>query len=171
MSYRRIITANNAEGKSHIALDTEANNALNAGVLFDFWVSGIGSKADDPLQERAATLEPPEGGTIFRFFKIFPEDPAVSAEDMEAFVAAQFDLAGAAHCRVDTRRSPHMHLTSTIDYIILLQGKVTLLLDEDETELNPFDVVVQRQTNHAWINHGNEPALLMAVLIDDSLVK
>jgi hypothetical protein len=41
-------------------------------------------------------------------------------------------------------------------------------LDDDEIDLKPFDVVVQRGTNHAWVNRGNIPALLMAVLIDDA---
>jgi hypothetical protein len=58
---------------------------------------------------------------------------------------------------------------STIDYIILLKGDVSLLLDEDEVRLKPFDVVVQRGTNHAWVNLGEEPALLIAVLIDSDL--
>ena len=62
-----------------------------------------------------------------------------------------------------------MHKTKTIDYIILLSGDVTLLLDEDEVRLKPFNVVVQRGTNHAWVNNGNEPALLIAVLIDSDL--
>ena len=43
------------------------------------------------------------------------------------------------------------------------------LLDEDEVRLKPFNVVVQRGTNHAWVNNGNEPALLIAVLIDSDL--
>ena len=62
-----------------------------------------------------------------------------------------------------------MHKTKTIDYIILLKGDVTLLLDEDEVRLKPFDVVVQRGTNHAWVNNGDEPALLIAVLIDSEI--
>ena len=73
---------------------------------------------------------------------------------------------GAAHERVNTSRHAAMHITKTVDYIILLSGEVTLLLDEDERDLKPFDVVVQRGTNHAWINKGKEPALLIAVLID-----
>ena len=76
---------------------------------------------------------------------------------------------GAAHERVDTSKHPAMHKTKTIDYIILLSGDVTLLLDEDEVRLKPFNVVVQRGTNHAWVNNGNEPALLIAVLIDSDL--
>ena len=62
-----------------------------------------------------------------------------------------------------------MHQTKTVDYIILLSGEVTLLLDEDGRDLKPFDVVVQRGTNHARINKGKEPALLVAVLIDVTL--
>ncbi|MDE5109666.1 MAG: cupin domain-containing protein [Trichodesmium sp. St17_bin3_1_1] len=62
-----------------------------------------------------------------------------------------------------------MHKTKTIDYIILLKGDVTLLLDDDQVQLKPFDVVVQRGTNHAWVNNGKEPALFVAVLIDSDL--
>ena len=76
---------------------------------------------------------------------------------------------GASHERVDTSRHPSMHKTKTIDYIILLKGDITLLLDEDEVRLKPFDVVVQRGTNHAWVNNGSEPALLIAVLIDSEI--
>ena len=57
---------------------------------------------------------------------------------------------GASHCHPDTSRDPLMHKTKTVDYIILLKGEVTLLLDEDEVDLKPFDVVIQRGTNHVW---------------------
>ena len=49
---------------------------------------------------------------------------------------------------------------------LLLRGRVTLLLDNGEAELKPFDVVVQRGTNHAWVNRGTETALMAAILID-----
>jgi quercetin dioxygenase-like cupin family protein len=62
-----------------------------------------------------------------------------------------------------------MHKTDTIDYIILLRGDVTLILDEEEIDIKPHDVVIQRGTNHAWVNNGSEPALLIAVLIDNDL--
>jgi hypothetical protein len=42
---------------------------------------------------------------------------------------------------------------------------VTLLLDKTEVNLKPFDTVVQRGTNHAWVNRGKEPALAVGVLI------
>jgi len=77
-----------------------------------------------------------------------------------------FAQIGAEHCRPDTSRDPGMHKTRTVDYVILLSGEVTLLLERGEVNLKPFDVVVQRGTNHAWINKGKEPAIIAAVLID-----
>jgi quercetin dioxygenase-like cupin family protein len=61
-----------------------------------------------------------------------------------------------------------MHTTDTTDYIILLSGEVTLVLENEEVELKPFDVVVQRGNNHPWANRGKGDALLMGVLIDES---
>ena len=64
---------------------------------------------------------------------------------------------------------PGMHKSRTPDYIILLSGSIHLVLDKDEVELQPFDAVVQRGTNHSWLNRGTQDALLMAVLIDDGV--
>lgn len=88
---------------------------------------------------------------------------------MENTLKFKTTLPGAAHHRIDTSKHPAMHKTDTIDYIILLKGDVTLILDEEEVRLEPHDVVVQRGTNHAWVNNGTEPALLIAVLIDSDL--
>ena len=88
---------------------------------------------------------------------------------MQEIAADAFEKIGAAHHRVDTSKHPAMHKTETIDYIILLKGDVTLVLDEEEVNLKSFDVVVQRGTNHAWVNNGKEPALLVAVLIDSKI--
>jgi hypothetical protein len=33
-------------------------------------------------------------------------------------------------------------------------------------DLNPFDVVIQRGTNRAWITRGTEPGMLAAISID-----
>jgi mannose-6-phosphate isomerase-like protein (cupin superfamily) len=88
---------------------------------------------------------------------------------LNEMAADAFDKIKASHCRVDVSKHPAMHKTDSIDYIILLKGDVTLILDEDEIDLKPFDTVVQRGTNHAWRNNGNEPALFIAVLIDSEI--
>jgi uncharacterized cupin superfamily protein len=111
-------------------------------------------------------LEPPERGSIVRFFRVDPEDPSIDAEELDRRAAKGFASIGAGHCRPDTSRHATMHRTRTVDYIIVLEGEVTLLLDEDEVHLAPHDVVIQRGTNHAWINRGREPALLAAILVD-----
>ena len=60
-----------------------------------------------------------------------------------------------------------MHKTDSLDVIVLVKGEVDLLLDDgDATSLKPGDVVIQRATNHAWVNNGAETALLVAILID-----
>jgi quercetin dioxygenase-like cupin family protein len=163
---RRIITGHNEHGKSVVIAEKPPQEL---GTLYDMWeTSGAPASLapEDALEGRRVKLEPPAFGTNLRFFRVDPDDQALDADELEERVVRGFEAIGAAHCRPDTHRSPHMHVTGTIDYIIVLDGEVTLLLDEDEVDLQPFDVVIQRGTNHAWINKGNETALLAAVLID-----
>ena len=163
---RRIVTGNNHDGKSHVVSD---GAAFEFGPLTEFWVTDSAPASygsDDEVEGRPVRLEPPANGSVFRFFRVDPEDPNLSRDEIEAGTAAGFAAIGAEHCRPDTTRSPRMHTTSTVDYIVLLRGEVTLLLDDDEVDLKPFDVVVQRGTNHAWINRGTEPAELVGILVD-----
>ena len=41
-----------------------------------------------------------------------------------------------------------------------------MVMEEGETLLKPGDCIVQRGTNHAWVNKGDKPCMLMAILID-----
>jgi len=166
MRVRRVITGRNEQGKSVVIADKPA---LEMGPLFEIWVtdrSPCSYGTDDEVAQRPVRLEPPDNGTLFRFFRLDPEDPALSRDEMERTVATAFAAGGAEHCRPDTTRDPRMHRTRTVDYIIVLEGEVTMWLDDDEVILKPFDVVIQRGTNHAWINKGSKPALLANVLID-----
>jgi quercetin dioxygenase-like cupin family protein len=86
--------------------------------------------------------------------------------DIAAIQDMLFGAIGLPEARVDTSRHPMMHVTPTLDYIVLLSGEISLLLDDgDPIELKPFDAVVQRATNHSWVNTGREPALLMCVMV------
>ncbi len=171
---RRIVTGHNSEGRSIVLIDGPPGNEVGSRGrgLGELWNTGGGVADTREATDRAAgevRLEPPPGGTKFRFFSVAPEDPSISPDDRERLTAERFAAMGASHARADTSRHPSMHKTQTVDYIILLSGEVTLLLDEEERELKPFDVVVQQGTNHGWVNKGNEPALLAAVLIDAEL--
>jgi mannose-6-phosphate isomerase-like protein (cupin superfamily) len=160
---RRIVTGHNAEGKSVFVIDGPPTR-FGAYWLTDTTPVDNASPGDTAPQVRK--LEPPPGGSIFRFAAIPPEDPNVSPAELERRTAENFAKMEATHCRADTSRHPGMHKTRTIDYVVLLSGEVTLMLDEGEVDLKPFDVVVQRGTNHAWVNKGKEPALIAAVLVD-----
>ncbi len=140
---RRIVTGHDAEGKSVIVIDGPPT-PFGAYWLTD--ATPVDNTSPGDAGQQVRTLEPPPGGSIFRLAAIPPEDPNVSPEERG--------------------RHPGMHKTRTVDYVVLLSGEVTLLLDKGEVDLKPFDVVVQRGTSHAWVNKSKEPAVLAAVLID-----
>jgi hypothetical protein len=48
-----------------------------------------------------------------------------------------------------------MHRTRTLDYAVVIEGEVVLILDDGETALGPGAVVVQRGTDHAWENRSD----------------
>jgi quercetin dioxygenase-like cupin family protein len=62
--------------------------------------------------------------------------------------------------------SSPMHRTRTVDYGIVLDGEVVLVLDDSETVLRAGDVVVQRGTSHRWENRSDAPARVAFILID-----
>ena len=172
---RRVITGHNEKGRS-IAMTLDGPPARSIGEdvggLFELWNTDGGDVISTDINDRAdqdIILSPSGGGTKFRYFQINPLPEGVPEDMLQEIAADAFEKVGAAHHRVDTSKHPAMHKTDTIDYIILLKGDVTLILDDEEVDLKPFDVVVQRGTNHAWVNNGTEPALLIAVLIDSNI--
>tara|TARA_B100001248_G_scaffold214414_1_gene168998 strand:- start:125 stop:646 length:522 start_codon:yes stop_codon:yes gene_type:complete len=171
---RRVITGHNEKGRSIVTLDGPPARSIgeDVGGLFELWNTDGEDVISTDVNDRAdqdIILSPSGGGTKFRYFQINPLPEGVPEDMLQEIAADAFKKVGAAHHRVDTSKHPAMHKTDTIDYIILLKGDVTLVLDDEEVDLKPFDVVVQRGTNHAWTNNGTEPALLIAVLIDSDI--
>lgn len=167
---RRVVTGLAADGRSRVTSDV-ALEPLHVGHDLILWrtdstpadVGGPDDTAQGPHR-----LEPPPTGSVLRIVEFPPASAlaGLSAAELESFFAGLFDAMGARHCRVDTRRSPGMHTTATLDYVIVLEGEITLLLDDGETTLRAGDVAVQRATNHDWINRGDAPALLAVVMLD-----
>lgn len=56
------------------------------------------------------------------------------------------------------------HTTRTIDFDFIVDGELTLVLDEDIVELSAGDFVIQHVTRHAWRNESSASATLLAVL-------
>ncbi len=169
---RRIVTANDENGRSSVLIDgaAAANLAVEESGLAEIWTAALAGSsvyADaDSLADQPVALEPEAGAVKVRWFTVAPEDPQQTDEEREAAAAFGFAAAQASEARVDTTRHPMMHKTATLDVIILVRGQVDLLLDDGEAKaMKPGDVVIQKATNHAWVNHGDETAVLVAVLI------
>lgn len=168
---RRIVTENDENGKSRVWLDGPATKTIT--VLTELWLTDGKpgrNEARVDMAEKSTGIEPPPGGTIFRYFQLPPESLVAHLSDAERREQGRqwFADMNASKLQVDTSKHPAAHKSDTTDYIILLSGSVTLVLDQEEVELKPLDVVIQRGTNHAWANRGTEDALLMAVLVDES---
>jgi mannose-6-phosphate isomerase-like protein (cupin superfamily) len=148
---RRVVTGHTAEGVSVVVSDgpVPVSRELPAdGVAFHEIWSTTGAPAPinatettDPT-ERELAVPPPERGTRIR---------------INEFAPGHLDERGL--------QSP-VHRTESIDYGIVLEGEITLVLDDSEVTLHAGDVVVQRGTDHAWANRGSATARVAFVLVD-----
>lgn len=167
---RRIVTGHDASGSSMVAMLLETLRlpipSLPGLVFHEVWSTReTPARIDNGPDPVSDTLQlcPPENGTIIRILDI-PPDQVGKSED----AAKHFAEMGAMHAATSTDSSPHpnMHRTQTIDYGILIEGELWLVLDKEEVRLRPGDVVVQRGTNHAWSNRSTQNARIAFVLID-----
>jgi uncharacterized cupin superfamily protein len=77
-------------------------------------------------------------------------------------VAAFFDAMSAPAASTWSPNAPHpyMQKTRTLDFCLVLDGEITLVLDLEEVELKAGDTVVQRGTSHAWSNRSSRPCTI-----------
>jgi hypothetical protein len=149
---RVIVTANNEQGKSYVLADKRVTRGGDASEIFGTTFQNPFGTGTGPLSgvgEKQATLpssgllkDPPPGGSRLAYVGSMP--PGSQTRD---------DKSG-------------WHITATIDYVLMLGGEVTMYLDEgDGVVLHAGDVVIQRNTHHAWRNYGKTPASWLAVLL------
>jgi Cupin domain len=170
--FRRVVTGHDEHGRAVIIEDSPPTRVYdNLGqrglVFFEVWntqetPARIDRASREPAEPRL-NLSPPPNGSRIRVLDIPVDDPASS--DMDAV----FENIGgkAAHIgEVGCGRHANFHRTQTIDYGIVLDGQITLLVDEGETTLYPGDICIQRGTNHGWVNRGTKPCRIAFILID-----
>jgi quercetin dioxygenase-like cupin family protein len=61
---------------------------------------------------------------------------------------------------------PIMHRTETLDYVVVISGEIDMDMDASTVRLKAGDVLIQRGTNHSWVNRGSERARIAVVLLD-----
>ena len=139
---RRIVTENDAGGKSRIM---QVKEVMPGKVIWE-------SSAEQPLG-----FEPREVQLLERL------SGGVKVSHLSLPIQAEMD----EHLRrgIPGLDEKGFHRTGSLDFVLLLDGELTLDLDEESVKLEPGDVVVQRDTNHAWRNTGDKPARLLAVIV------
>lgn len=173
---RRIVTGHDASGKAVISMDGPppiSHHRPETGVrLTEFWTTygaptPIEEPGDNTTRRSGVVLAPPEQGTIVRIVEFQPDKTWIHKFDAAAAHAAFADIgAGDAHVAMKAPPHPMMHRTRTVDYGIVLEGEIWLILDDSETCVKAGEIVVQRGTNHAWANRSDQVCRVAFVLID-----
>jgi quercetin dioxygenase-like cupin family protein len=142
---RRIVTGHAGDNVAGVLIEGPAQNTKTprAGVAStlmwctDAMPADIAAGKDvEDMGARILGTAPPENGTRFIVMEFAP---GIASE---------------------------MHRTETIDYIAVLDGEIDMDMDDSTVTLKAGDVMVQRGTNHAWINRSKAPARLAIVLLD-----
>jgi quercetin dioxygenase-like cupin family protein len=143
MKLRRVVTGHDANGKAFVWKDGQPPRQFSGAdkvVATLVWATDatpFDYRGDEDMGERRLGIAPPAGGTRFSVVEIQPGN------------------------------APYLHRTDSIDYVICLQGEIEMQLDgAASVRLAAGDVLVQRGTNHAWVNRGPGVCRLAVVLID-----
>ena len=174
---RRVVTGHNAQGLAIIQEDGPAPRVQQiggpAGPMFhEIWNTQatpvpIDAASGEPAED-GIKLAPPKGGTRIRVLDIPPEGDTIrtmSPEEARAHFAEVGASDASAHSG-ETTRHALMHRTETIDYGIVLEGELVLIMDEGETTVRAGDIVIQRGTNHGWSNRSDSNCRIAFILID-----
>jgi Cupin domain len=174
MTIRRIVTGNDAHGKAVFVSDGPASNVRQSParpgvVINNLWMTDAmpAKVSDEDAGAKLVKLEPVENGINFRIVE-FPPEKDYIGKVSEADAKKAFGDMGGAHAIVggEKPKHPFMHRTKTLDYAIVLEGEVYLMLDDSETLMKAGDVCIQRATNHVWSNRSDKNCKIAFVLID-----
>jgi mannose-6-phosphate isomerase-like protein (cupin superfamily) len=170
----RVVTGHDADGKAIIAsngpLPTVVELTSIPGMIFhELWEThGTPAPVDNGADPTAGPLThlPPKHGTRIRFVDMPPDEEYLTRG--EAQMKELFEEVNDTNGLTVKADSPHpmMHRSEAIDYGIVMEGEMTLVLDDSEVLLKPYSVVIQRGTNHAWANRSGKLCRMLFIQID-----
>lgn len=149
-STRRVVTGHDENGKSIVISDGQppqrhAMRGVSIGAdFFEMWsdprtVPVLTALPESEPTERDFTLMP-VSGHLMRIIDVYPLK--------------------------DGGKRTIMHRTKSLDYAVVIDGEVVLILEDSEVVLKQSDVVVQRGTNHAWENRSDRIARMAFFHVD-----
>jgi mannose-6-phosphate isomerase-like protein (cupin superfamily) len=174
-SIHRVVTGHASDGKAIVSSSGSLPSvveisAIPGTVFHEVWATNttpaLIDNGPDPTLG-SLMLSPPTKGTRIRFVDIPPDTPEFLAGGAEKMKDA-FSQIGDEGASTVKAHSPHplMHRTESVDYGIVIEGEITLVLDDSEELLKQGAVVIQRGTNHAWANRSGSSCRMLFVLVD-----
>ncbi|MBB3918712.1 cupin domain-containing protein [Rhizobium fabae] len=174
MTIRRVVLGQNSAGKAVVISDGPSPREMTLQhtpgfVSAPIWttseVPSVPYNGTDPMASGGTLLQPPGGSTFMLI--TFPPDEVFMSPDFKP------ELAGPEHAKAAPGiaetfelENPGMHKTPTLDYGVVLEGRITLELDDGATvDLKPGDTFVQQGARHAWRNPNDKPATIAVVLL------
>lgn len=149
MTPRRIVTGV-VDGRSTCIAD-DTDGGANAGFWRELWqTTAAAPLGAEPAAGTATTADLAPGATALRLIELPPY--RVLLEALAKLNADGFDSEG-------------FHRTTTLDYVLMLDGPVELALEDGSVQVNAGDIVVQRSTMHTWRNHNDHPVRMLAVMV------
>jgi mannose-6-phosphate isomerase-like protein (cupin superfamily) len=149
MTVRRVVTGE-VDGRSRVVSDSAAPDTL---WCTEVWTTSAAQPYGADPGDETRPLNPPAGSTAWRVATVPPD------------AGPRAPLPAGAMKAIGEVGADGFHMTSTVDFVFILDGPVELVLDDGAVSLQPGDCVVQRGTNHAWRNHGDTPIRLLSVMI------
>jgi hypothetical protein len=150
---RRVVTGHDDQGKSIVLSDGTPPNIRDRGTGVDF--IEIWNTPQVPAIVWSAEPEPTDGPLVT------PPPPGGSKIRLNDFYPGHIDKLPP---RADGRHKM-MHRTKSIDYGIVLEGEIWMIMDDSEVLLRQGDVVIQRGTDHAWENRADAVCRMAFILI------
>lgn len=172
---RRVVTGHDANGRAIVVSDGPSPH-LRASphrpnvIYHNMWATDSMpvkiNGSTDPVTDQMS-VPPVKNGVNFRVVEIDPESfyPPQTIEDARKAFASMGNVDKALTADPSAKHVL-MHKTRTVDYGIMLEGELVLVLDEEEVTLRAGDVVIQRGTNHAWANRSDKRVVIAFILMD-----
>src|SRR5215213_5260116 len=146
---RRVVTGHDANGKAVVLEDRLAPNVRTnphreGHVSIELWKTHaspvpITREEADPTEGPKVQIPGPNG-TVFRISEIAPETDEIrnvdAAKAREVFKAWGNEVGSTFG---ENKRHPWMHRTETVDYAVVLEGEVVMVLDDEEVHLKQGD--------------------------------
>ena len=167
---RRVVTGFDETGESIIVSDEFVTNKMEKNTRPGVSLTNLWHTSEFPIEMRGDIkrvddefiMFPQPNETVCRISSFEPDK---KYQNLASDSASYFSDLDAGDTLVKSKRHPFMHKSQTVDYAIILEGEITLLLDNEEVTLSEGDIVIQRGTNHAWVNNSDSLCRICFILM------